>query len=136
MISRLLAPEKPWRRSLILTTIVAVALLVLALPAFRLSGRAGLVGLISAALLCLTPGWLVFAIHSRYGTATPVAAFLFGTVGRLFITLGGVIAMMESLPQLGMMSFGLWLGIFYILTLVVETKLLLMSPTGDVSAKD
>lgn len=124
------------RRGLILTAVVAVAVLVLAFPAFVLSGRAGLVGVILAALLCLTPGWLVFAIHSRYGTAAPVAAFLFGTFGRLLITLGGAIAMMESFPELGMKSFGLWLGIFYILTLVVETKLILTSPPGGITAKD
>ena len=126
----------PLQQGLCLTVVLFAAVVLLALPAYGISGLDGMFGLMLAALVCLIPGWLVFAIHSRYGTAAPTAALLGGMLGRMFVTLIGAISIMETWPELGMLSFGLWLGVFYMLSLLIETKLLLTSPSSDISAKD
>ena len=125
-----------FRQGLCLTAVLIAAVALLALPAYGISGLDGLFGLMLAGLVCLLPGWLVFAVHSRYGTAAPTAALLVGMLGRMFITLFGAIAIMETWPELGMASFGLWLGVFYMLSLFIETKLLLTSPSSGISPKD
>ena len=136
MTGVLLKTRGMMRKGLFLTACLAVAVAVLALPAYGISGLDGLFGLTAAALLCLVPGWLVFAIHSRYGTAAPTAVLLIGMLGRMFVTLFGAIAILETWPELGMRSFGLWLGVFYMLSLFIETRLLLTPPLGGISPKD
>lgn len=117
-----------WRNGAKLTAVTALAALVLAGPAWALAGPLGLEGLLYAAVLCLTPGWLVFTFQSLYGAATPVAAVVVGMVGRLAIVMLGALAAKAARPELGVKSFALWLGAMYLVTLATETKLLLAKP--------
>jgi hypothetical protein len=106
---------------------------LLAAPAWWLSGPKGLEGLTFAAALCLIPGWLVFAFHSQYGTAAPLGVMLVGTLGRMAVVLFGALAVKAVRPDLGLKSFALWLGAFYLLSLAIETKLLLKPPVRGAS---
>lgn len=124
------------RRGSILAAAVVVAVLVLAGPAYGLSGLIGVKGLLVAAGLCLVPGWLVFAFHSLYGTAAPTASLLGGMAGRMAVVLVGALVAKATWPELDLKSFGLWLGLLYMLTLAVETKLLLTPPVRGTSTKD
>lgn len=124
------------RRGAILAAAVVVAVLLLAGPAYWLSGLIGVKGLVVAAGLCLVPGWLVFAFHSLYGTTAPTASLLVGMAGRMAVVLVGALAAKAAWPELNLKSFGLWLGLFYMLTLAVETKLLLTPPVRGTSPKE
>lgn len=122
-------------KGLFLTACLVVACLILAWPAYGISGMDGLRGLGLALALCLVPGWLVFGLHSRYRTAAPLGALLVGMMGRMFTTLAGMLVVVSIWPELGMKSFGLWLGVLYILSLLVET-LLLAPPAGGIPSDD
>lgn len=89
-----------------------------------------------AALLCLVPGWLVFAFHSLYGTAAPTASLLVGMAGRMAAVLMGALAAKAIRPELDLKSFALWLGLFYLLSLAIETKLLLTPPFRGTPSED
>jgi hypothetical protein len=89
-----------------------------------------------AAALCLIPGWLVFAFYSQYGTAAPLAVFLIATAGRMAAVLIGALAVKAVRPDLNMMAFALSLGAFYVLSLAIETKLLLKTPAERTSTDD
>lgn len=116
----------PLAQSGVLTAAVAALWAVLALPAYRVSGPVGLQGLFLAAALCLVPGWLVFWVASRYRVAqSAAAAVMAGGVLRMLFVLFGVLAVGELLPALGDWQFLLWVVPFYLVTLVVETWLLL-----------
>lgn len=89
-----------------------------------------------AAALCLIPGWLVFTFYSQYGTAAPLAVFLIATAGRMAAVLVGALAVKAVRPDLDMKAFALSLGAFYVLSLAIETKLLLKSPAERTSTDD
>ena len=128
--------QSAFRRSLKLTLVMALGWALLALPAWWLTGRRGIEGLSLAAALCLIPGWLVFAIHSKYRTAAPLAALLASTAGRMAAVLFGALAVKALRPDLGMKSFGIWLGAFYVLALATETKLLLTPPVRGTTPEE
>lgn len=109
----------------ILTAATVVLWLVLARPAWLLGGPAGLEGVTYAAVLCLLPGWLVFFIASRYRVATARAmAILAGTVFRLLFVLIGVLVLTAVREGLGFREFLVWLIVFYLTTLCIETWLI------------
>lgn len=91
--------------------------------AYGFSGAKGLVGVSLAAVLCLTPGWLVFAFQSLYGTAAPLGVVIVGSVTRMAFVLAGVLTVQAVRPDLATLSFGVWLGVFYVAALATETKL-------------
>lgn len=102
---------------------------LLAWPAYRLAGVRGLEGMSTAAALCLVPGWFVFWLvfwsTSRYGvTQSRALAVLAGTVLRLLFVLIGTVVV-QSARGLGFWEFLVWLVVFYVVTLVVETILVL-----------
>ena len=126
MIGERQGPAGPLAQSGVLTGAVALLWAVLAWPAYRVSGIVGLQGLILAALLCLVPGWLVFWGASRYRVAQSAgAAVMAGGVLRMLFVLFGVLAIGKLLPAMGDWQFLLWVVPFYLVTLVVETWLLL-----------
>lgn len=105
---------------------------LLAWPAYRWSGFAGVEELSFAAGLCLIPGWLAFWLVSRYVAAKSQSlAMLAGSVLRMFFVLAGVLLLRmqrDEIPK----SFLVWLVVFYLMTLAVETRLVLKntaSPT-------
>ena len=128
--------RKAVRNGLKLTGVMGVAWLLAAGPAWALGGRDGLLLLSLAAAVCLIPGWLVFAFHSQYGTAAPPVAVLAAMVGRMFAVLCGAVAVKAVRPDLDMTSFALCLGVFYMLSLATETRLLLPPPARGTSAED
>ena len=76
----------------------------------------------------------MFAFHSQYGTAAPLAVLLGGMAGRMAAVLIGALVVKAVRPDLGMTSFALFLGAFYVLSLATETKLLLTPPARGTSA--
>lgn len=109
-----------------LTAWVAAAWLVLAGPAWLVAGTLGLEGLSYAALLGLIPGWLVFWFASRYGTANIAAkAVLGGMVLRMLVVLAGIALVSAVRPMLGIREFVMWVLVFYLVSLAVETVLVL-----------
>jgi len=92
-------------------------------PVFHWSGRAGIEEMSLAAGLCLFPGWLAFWLVSRYVAAKSRAlAVLAGSLLRMFLVLGGVLVLRTVWGELPK-SFLIWLCVFYLLSLVVETVL-------------
>jgi hypothetical protein len=112
----------------VLTAVTAGMWLALAGPTVAVAGPDALEGLTYAALLCLVPGWLVYAL--AVGPAAPhsnrhVFAVLAGTLVRLFVVLGGVLVIRAARPQIGLREFLGYLAIFYVVALIVETRTLL-----------
>ncbi|MGC1272434.1 MAG: hypothetical protein WBC44_01915 [Planctomycetaceae bacterium] len=128
--------QKAIRNGLKLGAAVVAGWLVLAGPAWWFDGLSGLEGLSIAAALCLIPGWLVFALHSQYGTAAPLAVLLTGTIGRMATVLIGALAVKAWRPDYDMTLFALFLGAFYVLTLAIETKLQSKPPCRGTPSDD
>lgn len=111
-------------RGLWLAAGVAAIWLLLVGPAYWLAGVAGVEGLSIAAVLCLLPGWLVFALGTLYGVANNQAMIvLSGTVLRMLSVLFGALAVREFRPDLQFREFFVWLLVFYMATLLLETLL-------------
>jgi hypothetical protein len=105
-----------------LTAAVAGLWLLSAFPAWSLAGLTGVRGLSCAALLCLVPGWLVILLGGSYRVAsTPTFMILAATLLRMFFVLVGALIVRFSFPGLRFQEFALWLILFYLLTLFVET---------------
>ena len=108
----------------------AAVLLWLALlgPAWFVSGREGLIGLSTAAVLCLVPGWTVFWIAAKYGTAGSDVPLVIvgGTALRMVFVLLGLVIVQTIDPRLGFREFVVWLLVFYLCLLAVETCLVLL----------
>jgi len=107
---------------------MVVAWAIAAAAAWSLSGSRGLIQASIAAVLCLTPGWLVFAFAGLYGTAAPLGTVIVGAVARMAAALVGTLAVKAVRPDLGNLSFAVWLGVFYAVALATETTLLLKPP--------
>ncbi|MFP6766846.1 MAG: hypothetical protein VB859_01665 [Planctomycetaceae bacterium] len=117
------------RPSVWLSAAVVVLWLVLAGPAWWLAGRNGIAGLSYSAALCLVPGWLVFFLNSRYRVAdTRIQVILIATTFRLLFVAAGTLVVLQVRPELRLREFLVWIIVFYLATLVVETALLLRSP--------
>jgi hypothetical protein len=103
--------------------------LVLAVPAWFIAGREGLIGLSAAAVLCVIPGLVVFWIAASFGVAgTEVPlVILGGTVLRMVFVLLGMVIVQTFDPRLGFREFVVWLLVFYLVLLAVETCLVLLS---------
>ncbi|MBC7821489.1 MAG: hypothetical protein IAG10_31775 [Planctomycetaceae bacterium] len=130
---RLAAQRSGW-----LTASTALLWLMLAGPAYWLSGVAGLEGLSIAALLSLVPGWLVFwgvaVVSGAPGQNGQPMAFLAATGVRLMFVLFGVLLMKSIRPDLGLREFHSWVIAFYCVLLMVETLLLVRSAPKSATA--
>jgi len=124
------------KNALLLTACLLAGWAVVASLAWVLAGAAVWVETAIAATLCLIPGWLVFAFYSQYGTAAPLAVFLMATAGRMAAVVVGALAVKAVRPDLDMKAFALSLGAFYVLSLAIETKLLLKTPAERTSTDD
>ena len=120
---------------------MALAWLLFAGLAYRLSGVVGLEGLSFAALLSLVPGWLVFwgvaAVSKTSDQKNQSMAVLAATCVRLMFVLFGVLLMKSIRPDLGLREFHVWVIAFYGVSLMVETLLLVKSlaKSGSVGAE-
>jgi hypothetical protein len=101
---------------------------ILAGPAYWLADSRGLEGLTISALLCWLPGCVVFFIVGLLGLGNNQAMpFLMGSGLRLFAVLVGALAINQWRADLGVREFLSWLIVFYLVTLVVETLLIVKS---------
>ena len=122
------ARQIAWTRCGWLSLAAVVLWLALSGPAWFVAGREGLIGLSSAAALCLVPGWTVFWIAAAYGAAgaeVPLV-ILGGTALRMVFVLLGMVVVQSVNPRLGFREFTLWLLVFYLSLLAVETCLVLL----------
>lgn len=110
-----------------LFTLATLGLWILLLaPAWLLAGPSGLEGLSYATALCIVPGWLIFWMSSLSGLAQTQLAMvvLGGSALRLLFVLAGTLVIHSFRPGLGFRGFLLWILVFYLATLLVETLLM------------
>lgn len=111
-----------------LSLVTAGLWLVVVGPAYGMTGRNGVEDVSIFAIFCLLPGWLVFWLVSRYGVATcrktnaPAFAVLAGTGLRMIF---GGLAIFLVISRRGQVENATlyWLALFYVVTLMVETFL-------------
>lgn len=109
-------------------------------PAYAMGGRDGVQGLTFAAALCLIPGWLVLLIGSRFtdaGSQMPMVV-LGGSALRMLFVLVGMLVVRSSREDLQFHEFVLWLLVFYLAMLAVETRWMLKVPSAsqDISSPE
>lgn len=128
--------QTPMRRCGVLTASVAALWVVLAGPAYWLSGKLGLEGLTYSALMCWLPGCLLFFAIPFFEFAKNKAyAFLAGSGLRMFVVLVATLVLQEFRADLGLKEFLSWLVAFYSVTLLVETLLIVKSPEANTIGK-
>ena len=98
-------------------------------------GQRGVEGVVYSVLLCLVPGWLTIFVgdllrHRNLGVYT----VLVGTAVRMLFVLLGLFAISAIRPDLGFREFTVWLLVGYMVSLALETWMVLL-PSGVVSAK-
>ena len=98
------------------------------IPARYFFGISGIEAVSVSAVSCLLPGWLTFWCASRL-TQPRMQAFsvLFGTVLRALFAVIGVVVM-QFLLGLPYENYLIWLGLFYLFSLALETALLMKPP--------
>ncbi len=130
------ATQAPMRRCGVFTASVAALWVILAGPAYWLSGELGLEGLTYSALLCWLPGCLLFFAIPFFEFAKNKAyAFLVGSGLRMFVVLVATLVLQEFRADLGLKEFLGWLVAFYSVTLLVETLLIVKSPEANTIGK-
>ena len=85
-----------------------------------------------AALLCLSPGVLVLFLAHRLAIDEAHKTLVLSVGGsflRLVFVLGAGLALYNSFSELTIWSLVIWIVLFYVVTLIVETWLLLAVPT-------
>ncbi len=122
----------PMQRCGVLTASAVVLWVLLAGPAYWLAGSLGLEGLTYSALLCVVPGCLLFVVIPFFEFAqTKAFAFLAGSGLRMFVVLVATLILHEVRADLGLKEFLSWLVVFYSVTLLVETLLIVKSPEAN-----
>ena len=99
--------------------------IVLFWPARMVGGAAGVEGLTFAALLCVVPGCAIFVLGSLFRTlgGQPQLMVMAGMTLRLLAVLGGLLAVRSLRPDLGFRELTVWVVVFYLAMLLVETLL-------------
>lgn len=77
-----------------------------------------------AAICCLVPGWFVVFLSGLAIVRSELSAMLLQTGIRLFSVSAAALAVRQWRPTLGVVDFFGWLIGFYLLTLVVEVRML------------
>ncbi|MCA9114949.1 MAG: hypothetical protein KDA79_07665 [Planctomycetaceae bacterium] len=125
---------KPQRASAIsqcvwLAMVAAVAVLVLAGPAWLLGGNPALSGLVVAFALCLPPGCIAVCAAAAWRVASvqvPMVV-LAGTGLRLVVVALGALLLKKAGFSLTFLNFTVWLVLAYFVMLAAETRLVLKS---------
>ncbi len=124
--------QSPMRRCGVLTATGVALWILLAGPAYWLAGRLGFEGLTYSALLCVVPGCVLILAIPFFGFAQNKAyAFLVGSGLRMFVVLVVTLVLHEVRADLGLKEFLSWLVVFYSVTLLVETLLIVGSPEAS-----
>ena len=108
-------------------SVVAVTLLLL-FPVSNRFGTAGVEGLLAAAAICLAPGCIVLLIPvlMRRNSVVGLAALAAGLLRMLFV-LAGLLAVMTLRPDIPPMVFGACVVVLYLVSLCIETWLVVRS---------
>lgn len=107
---------------------ILVVALSLWLPISSQFGAVGVEGLVVAAILCLAPGCVVLVIPVVWRQSRVVGlAALAGGVLRLVFVLAGLVAVVMLRPDIPPMVFGGCLVVFYLVSLGIETWLIVRS---------
>ena len=113
---------------------VAGVWMILAGPAFWLGKADGLESLTYAAVLCLVPAWILFAVvlGNSKGTANPAVVMISAMGGRMLFAIFGAALISDFRPEL---KFWLtvWLVVFYLVTLAIETTLLVLHRRDEIA---
>jgi hypothetical protein len=109
---------------LVVGTSLLWALLIF--PAWLLWGDLVWVQSLSALSLCLVPALITMGWVTAWADVPErqLAAVLGGTGIRLALALGGGLLLYKTLPQTFTDAFWLWMGIFYMFILALETLLI------------
>jgi hypothetical protein len=100
----------------------------LAYPAWRLGGPESFLACSVSALLCTIPACINLLWGARFSLLKPTERFrwmLWAKMVRLVFVLGGGFALYQLVPQLEKLSFWIWVLVFYLPALTLETMLLL-----------
>ena len=121
-----MAKQSAFGQCIWLLILTAAFWLVLTGPAWLLAGPLGLQGLSIAAVLCVVPGFVVLFISARGQTsANPASLVLLSTTMRLLVVLFGVLVVQKVRPDLQFWQFLVWIIVFYLATLLLETFVVL-----------
>jgi hypothetical protein len=100
--------------------------LLLAGPAWLVAETKGLIGLAVSAVLCTVPGCLVVAFKGLAGGSQATLILAAGGL-RMFFVLLGALGAKFVVSGYGLKEFFVWLILFYLFTLAIETKSLLVA---------
>lgn len=107
---------------------IFVVALALWIPIGSQFGSVGVEGLLAAAILCLAPGCVVLVIPVVWRQSRVVGlAALAGGVLRLVFVLAGLVVVVTLRPDVPPMLFGGCVVVFYLVSLGVETWLIVRS---------
>jgi hypothetical protein len=107
---------------LVIASVVFAVLL--AGPAWLVAETKGLIGVGVSALLCVIPGCLVVAFKGLAG-GSQASLILTASGLRMFFVLLGALGAKFVVSGYGLKEFFVWLILFYMFTLALETKSLL-----------
>tara|TARA_R110002072_G_scaffold299632_1_gene475498 strand:+ start:81362 stop:81790 length:429 start_codon:yes stop_codon:yes gene_type:complete len=93
-------------------------------PAWLVAETKGLIGLSVSALLCTIPGCLIVAFKGLVGESQATLVLVAGGI-RMFFVLLGALGAKFAVTGYGLKEFFIWLALFYLFTLAVETTALL-----------
>jgi hypothetical protein len=105
---------------------------LLAFPAFFLGGEVALAYSAIAAGLCLAPALVTMVGADWAFHRSPdlyLTIILGGTGLRMFVVLGAALAVLHNLPYFQQGGFLPWVLVFYLITLALETVILLAGRT-------
>ena len=105
--------------------------LVLAIVDRALTGSANLNVLVLAAMLCVAPGCIVLIGQALLGKGEPTVLLLAATPFRLLFVLGGTLLVQSLRPDFGGREFLIWVIVFYLATLLVETVMVVRKSDGQ-----
>ncbi len=115
--------SQPTKSLLILTTSCFLFWVLLIVPAWLVADLRGFVGLSVAAAMCLLPGVIALGCKSWLAADSQSAFVLIASGLRLGIVLAGALAAKSLWPAFGFKEFFVWLVLFYLFVLAIETWL-------------
>lgn len=108
-----------------LVAVTAGLWLLCVLPAWWIAGGSGVEGLSYALLLCLVPGVVTLRLSRSVDSRRAPFVVLLSMGLRVASVLAGVLVLRVLRPDLGPAAFHVWLIVGYLVTLLVETRMLL-----------
>jgi hypothetical protein len=111
---------------------------VLAAPALFLGGETALVCSAAALIVCLVPALLTLGMTWGARTQSPIVGLsvaLGGSGIRMAAALGASAALFFLVPYFHQPQLFVWVAVFYLLTLALEVRILLVGP-GRVQAQE